>query len=75
MEARSVAMIKIQALHTIDGEVVAEVNCDDYDDFHALPDAIEVEVFILGKTGWSSDRNYACYKQNVILGKIVDYYA
>gem|GEM_PF-4522758 len=62
-------MVRVNFLQTIDGQVVAEVDCDGYDSFVALPDAIEVEGNVLGKTGWSSDRNYACYKSGVLLGK------
>jgi len=61
----------IQKIATIGGQVVAEVTCRDYDDYNALPDAIEVGGRILGKTGWSSDTGYACYKSGVLLGKIL----
>ena len=67
--------IVVRASHIIDAEFVAEVDCNDFDEYKALPAAIEVDGKLLGKTGWSSDRFYACYKQNVSLGKIVNFYA
>lgn len=69
MYGKPLPMVRINFLQKIEGETVAEVSCRDYDEFVALPDAIEVEGNILGKTGWSSDRNYACYKSGVLLGK------
>jgi hypothetical protein len=72
MYAKSVPqMIRVHILQKIERDTVAEVSCRDYDEFVALPDAIEVEGKILGKTGWNSDRNYACYKSGVLLGKIL----
>lgn len=71
MYAKVVPMVKINFLTIIEGQVVATVDCDGYDTFAALPDAIEVEGKILGKTGWSSDLHYACYKSGVILGKVI----
>jgi hypothetical protein len=70
MYGKSLPMVKIDILQKIDNEVVAEVSCHDYDVFCALPDALEIDGVIFGKTGWSSDRNYACYKTNVLLGVI-----
>lgn len=64
--------LKLTATHIIEGEFVAETDCHDYDEFRSLPAVIEVEGKLLGKTGWSSDRNYACYKQGVTLGRMVD---
>lgn len=75
MKAKSVNnMIIVRATHIIDAEFIAEVDCNDYEEYKSLPKVIEVQGKYLGKTGWSSDRNYACYKNNVILGKFVDYY-
>lgn len=71
MLGRPLNYIRIQYLQVIDREHVAAVACDDYDQYKNLPDAIEVNGIILGKTGWSSDLFYACYKQNVMLGKPV----
>jgi len=61
----------IQKIATIDRQVVAEVTCRDYDEYKALPETIDVGGRILGKTGWSSDTEYACYKSDVLLGKIL----
>lgn len=75
MEAKPITdMIVVRAHHIIDAEFVVEVDCEDFDQYKILPQVIEVKGKHLGKTGWSSDRNYACYKENVILGKIVNFY-
>ena len=55
----------------IEGELVIEVNCDDYDHFRSLPAAVTFQNVLLGKTGWNSDRGYACYKQGAPLAKAV----
>jgi len=64
--------LKLDILHSIEGEFVAETTCHDYDEYRSLPMVIEVQGKILGKTGWSSDRNYACYKERVLLGRMID---
>jgi len=64
--------LKLNVTHVIEGEFVAETDCEDYDAYRSLPAVIEVEGKLLGKTGWSSDRHYACYKERVMLGKMVD---
>jgi len=71
MIAHPLNLIRVQYMQLIDNKHVAVVDCNDYDDFRKLPDAIEINGKILGKTGWSSDRHYACYKENVMLGKPV----
>lgn len=64
--------LKINALHVIEGEFVAETDCEDYQAYKSLPAAIEVDGRIMGKTGWNSDRGYAYYKTGVKLGKLID---
>ncbi len=54
--------IVITAHHVIDGEVVIETTCRDYDHYKSLPDVVSFEGTVCGKTGWNSDREYACYK-------------
>ena len=75
MQAKVISMIRIQTMQVIDSQTVVEVNCHDFDEYRALPDAIEVQGKVLGKTGWSSDRQYACYKSGVLLGTIIDFKA
>jgi hypothetical protein len=74
MQAKALAMIRIQQVYTIEKQIIAEVTCHDYDEYRSLPDAIELDNKIMGKTGWSSDKCYACYKTGVLLGKIIDVY-
>lgn len=64
--------LKLNAVHYIEGEFVAETDCQDYEEFRSLPAAIQVEGKTLGKAGWSSDRHYACYNEKVLLGRLVD---
>lgn len=65
--------ISIIGAHIIDGEVVLETTCRDFDHFCALPAAVSFEeatgvpVCVCGKTGWSSDTNRACYKSGAKL--------
>ncbi len=53
----------------LEGEYVAEVDCQDFADFKALPSAIVYDGKVLGKTGWNSDSCKACYKSGVPLAK------
>lgn len=55
----------VRASHIIDNERIIEVDCEDYDAFKKLPQVVRFRGTILGKTGWTSDRNRACYKSNV----------
>lgn len=64
--------LKLNALHVIEGEFIAETNCADYSAYRSLPVAIEVQGKVLGKTGWNSDTGIACYKEKVLLGRLVD---
>ncbi len=59
--------IKITALHNIEGMMVIETSCSDYEKYRSLPDLIEYNGVLFGKTGWSSDKEYACYKSNPIV--------
>lgn len=64
--------LKLNTTEVIEGEFVAETNCADYQVYCNLPVAIEVQGKILGKAGWSSDSGIACYKEKVLLGRLVD---
>jgi len=63
--------VKVLNWYHIDGAVVVITDCADYDAYRALPDAIEVEGHLLGKTGWNSDRGTACFKSGVLLARKV----
>lgn len=61
--------LRLQSLHFIEGQYIAEVSCVDFDDYKALPDAITYDGKVLGKTGWNSDSCKACYKTNVLMAQ------
>lgn len=46
----------------VEGQLVLETGCEDYDAFKALPAAVTYQGVECGKTGWSSDTGRACYK-------------
>ena len=54
--------IQITASYILEGETVLETDCYDYDHYRSLPAVVRYDGIICSKTGWSSDRNYACYK-------------
>lgn len=62
-------VIIIQVAQRIDGELILETTCRDYDHYKSLPDVVAYEGTICGKTGWSSERNYACYKSSVKMAR------
>ena len=55
----------VTAFQRIEGQMVVEVSCSNFEEFKALPEAVLFRGEKLGKTGWSSDRGYACYKSGV----------
>lgn len=69
MQAEAVVeAITITVAQMVDGELILETDCLNYDHYNMLPAAVSFawkgEQIICGKTGWSSDRNYACYKSS-----------
>ncbi len=66
MQAQAIKdSIVITCVHRMDGQLVLETECADYDAYKALPEVVSYEGTVCGKSGWSSDRNYACYKSNM----------
>ena len=65
MKAKSIDAIVITASYKLDGISVLETNCTSFQQFCDLPQVVEYEGKIFGKSGWSSDRCYACYKSNI----------
>ena len=63
--------IVLTVVQRIEGELVLETNCTDYDHYKSLPDVVAYDGTLCGKTGWSSDRNYACYKSGAHIARAV----
>lgn len=61
--------IVLQAVYNIEGETVLETTCRDYDHYKTLPNVVVYNGIECGKTGWSSDKQYACYKSNALIAK------
>jgi hypothetical protein len=61
--------IVIQSSVWYEGELVLETTCRDYDHYVSLPNVVVYEGVECGKTGWSSDSNYACYKSGASIAK------
>ena len=53
------------------GETILETPCRDYDEYARLPNVIEFENQVFGKTGWNSDSNKACYKTGLNTARVV----
>ena len=49
--------------YQLEGKLVFEVECRDFDHFKALPSVLSLQGVNCVKCGWSSDSNLACYKQ------------
>jgi hypothetical protein len=65
------AAIVLQRVGKVDGTTVLETSCPDYDHYRALPQVVEYEGVRCGKTGWNSDRGYACYQSNALMAQAV----
>lgn len=59
--------IVVRSLQFIEGDSIATVDCADFEAYQKLPDALRIGDALYGKTGWSNDSNYACYKSQVNL--------
>lgn len=59
-----VGAIPVEAEHILDGKVVIETTCHDFDHWKRLPAVVSYKGVECKKTGWSSDTNRACYKQS-----------
>lgn len=55
----------------VDFDLVLETNCRDYDHYTTLPEVVNYQGVECGKTGWNSDRHYACYKASAHIAKAV----
>lgn len=65
-KARTLAhVIPVTAEQVIDGQLVIETHCCDYEQYSKLPHVVVYKEKICVKTGWSSDRCYACYKSGL----------
>jgi hypothetical protein len=67
-------LLVIRSHYEIEGEYVCVVDCEDYEVYERLPGVIEANGKLLGKAGWNSDKGYCCYKERVMLGKVIDRY-
>jgi hypothetical protein len=56
--------IVLDAVYVLDGDVILETGCRDFDHYITLPTAVQYDGRICGKTGWSSDTHKACYKSS-----------
>lgn len=61
----------ITSEHILEGKMVLETPCQDFDHYKRLPDVVSYHGRVCGKTGWNSDRNYACYKQTDYIARKV----
>ena len=51
----------------IDGIRWLYVDCDNYEHYKTLPQAVDYQGLVYGLTGWNSDRCIACYQTNAKL--------
>ena len=69
MQAQAVNAIVITSHGMVEGNWILETSCRDYDQYKTLPDVVEWQGQLCGKTGWNSDRGYACYKSGVPIAR------
>ena len=71
MKANVVPDAIVVISHVIEGHYVLETTCRDFEHFIALPQVVEFQGRLCGKTGWSSDTGRACYKSDVSIAHAV----
>lgn len=65
MQAKSIQSVTVTSHGKVDGVTYVITDCQDYDAYKALPNAVEFNGMILGKSGWNSDKSIACFQSNV----------
>ncbi len=55
-------VILIQNVTRLEGKLILETPCVDFDHFVALPDVVSYEGTVCGKAAWSGENGYARYK-------------
>ena len=68
IEVPGAIVIQIAEWHS--NELILETYCRDYEHYTQLPDVVVYQNVECGKTGWSSDRQYACYKSGVAIAHV-----
>lgn len=63
-KARYDAVVIMQE-YVIEGDHILHVRCEGYNDFARLPQAVEFQGKLFGKSGWNSDNNEAFYKDSL----------
>lgn len=64
MQAKAVKGIRVLYHDTFEGTLCLVCNCADFDCFKALPDVVEFQGKLCGKTGWNSDKGCAYFQSN-----------
>lgn len=54
---------------TIEGKVVFETTCRDYEHYMRLPAVVSYKNVHCRLTGWNSDRHVACYQQSTYIAQ------
>lgn len=62
-------LLTLQSLFRFDDIWFAECDCNDYDHYKSLPNVIEAQGHVLGKSAWNSERNIAYYRDDKIIAK------
>ena len=57
--------VVLNSIHMIGGESVFQTVCRDFEMFCQLPEVIEYNGIVAGKTGWNSDTGFACYRSRL----------
>jgi len=63
---RAIVLLSVQR---VEGNLVLETNCRDYDHYKTLPEVVAYNGALCAKTGWSSDRYVACYQSRMAIAR------
>lgn len=67
MQAKATNYLAVLSHQHVGNETCVEVTCRDYDHWCKLPEVIDVGGALFARTGWSSDRQVACYKNKQLI--------
>jgi hypothetical protein len=54
----------------VEGVTCLVVDCEDFMTYKGLPQALEFQGVICGRSGWNSDKSVAYYQSNVALAAV-----
>ena len=73
MVAHEVKAIVLLNAQRLEGDLILETTCRDYEQYCTLPQVVAYSGIMCGLSAWSSDRQTACYKSSVAIARAISH--